>query len=290
MGIAVFNSGSVPWKWINVYNDKTPGGTFLPVEKNICHPGVYIDLDDSFLETCSCIGKCKPETCECRNDVSLCTTQYDRHGRIRLLPKEMVIVECNRKCKCSDNCTNRTLQKGPVKKSLKLQLFFFPGKGWGVQTIAYIPSKTFCCEYVGEVISEELAEYRGQLYDKEGLSYLWTQTYSGFRHLDAEKPDSIDESDEKDLDAFTIDATAYGHMSRFINHSCDPNLFAVIVYTESRDPRDCRVGFYSKKEILPNSELTIDYHYDKDKWEGLGGCRCGSSNCIAPPLDTTEYH
>ena len=45
-------------------------------------------------------------------------------------------------------------------------------KGWGVVTIETIEKGTFVCEYVGEIISESVAEMRGKEYDAQGLSYL----------------------------------------------------------------------------------------------------------------------
>lgn len=49
------------------------------------------------------------------------------------------------------------------------------------------------------MITSEEAEKRGQLYDSQGMTYLFDLDY---------------ESDE-----FTVDATRYGNVSHFVNHS-----------------------------------------------------------------------
>jgi uncharacterized protein len=56
---------------------------------------------------------------------------------------------------------------------------------------------------------------------------------------------------------------------RFVNHSCDPNLFIRIAHR--------RVEFYAKRDIQPGEELTCDY--GDSHHEGRLPCRCGSDNC-----------
>eukprot|EP01104_Vermistella_antarctica_P015786 TRINITY_DN524_c0_g1_i3.p1 TRINITY_DN524_c0_g1~~TRINITY_DN524_c0_g1_i3.p1 ORF type:complete len:244 (+),score=36.68 TRINITY_DN524_c0_g1_i3:877-1608(+) len=53
-----------------------------------------------------------------------------------------------------------------------------------------------------------------------------------------------------------IDATHYGNVSRFINHSCDPNLSALPVRVDSIVPH---VAFFSLRPIRVGEELTFSY-------------------------------
>lgn len=64
-----------------------------------------------------------------------------------------------------------------------------------------IKANTFVTEYVGEVVTTEEAERRGQLYDQEGRTYLFDLDF------------------DCDDNAFTIDAAHYGNISHFFNHS-----------------------------------------------------------------------
>ena len=81
-------------------------------------------------------------------------------------------------------------------------------KGWGVFATEAILEGTFILEYVGEIITNEEAERRGALYDSTGCSHLFDLDYA------AEAGDAC----------YSIDATSMGNCSRFVNHSCDPNM------------------------------------------------------------------
>lgn len=79
-------------------------------------------------------------------------------------------------------------------------------------------------EYIGEVIRQSVADDRERKYTKMGIgsSYL-------FR-----------------IDADTIvDATVRGNLSRFINHSCEPNCYAKIIPVEN----DKKIIIYSARDI-----------------------------------------
>jgi SET domain-containing protein len=56
-------------------------------------------------------------------------------------------------------------------------------------------------------VTNEEAERRGSFYDKLQCSYLLDLDVEG-----------------KQTNSYTIDATHYGTVSRYFNHSCDPNL------------------------------------------------------------------
>ena len=79
-----------------------------------------------------------------------------------------------------------------------------------------------------------------------------------------------------------IDATKFGNIGRFINHSCTPNLLPVAVRINNDIPH---LAFFTNRDIAANEEITFDY---------AGGCNdnrtqpmkykikclCNSQNCI----------
>lgn len=71
----------------------------------------------------------------------------------------------------------------------------------------------------------------------------------------------------------TIDATRKGAISRFINHSCDPNC-----ETQKWTVNGLvRVGFFAIRDIEPDEEITFDYqfiHFGKGQ-----RCLCNAANC-----------
>ncbi|XP_076313462.1 histone-lysine N-methyltransferase SUV39H2-like isoform X2 [Tachypleus tridentatus] len=186
--------------------------------------------------------------CECdscfESQKNCCSTQsgglfaYNRYGYLKVEPG-VPIYECNKRCKCGRTCPNRVVQHG---RKVKLAIFRTDdGRGWGVKTLEKIKKGIFVMEYVGEVITSEEAEKRGQIYDSKGRTYLFDLDYN-----DGDCP-------------FTVDAAHYGNVTHFVNHSCDPNLVVFGVWINNLDPRLPRIAFFSRREIKRGEELTFDY-------------------------------
>ena len=72
-----------------------------------------------------------------------------------------------------------------------------------------------------------------------------------------------------------LDATKKGSVARFINHSCDPNCYAVIKTT----PQDGRrhIIIVSKRLILMDEEITYDYQFPLE--DEKIPCLCGAACC-----------
>ncbi|XP_029960005.1 histone-lysine N-methyltransferase SETD1B-like [Salarias fasciatus] len=123
---------------------------------------------------------------------------------------------------------------------------------WGLFAMEPIAADEMVIEYVGEVIRQVIADMREQRYEEEGIgsSYL-------FRVDD----DTI------------IDATKFGNLSRFINHSCNPNCYAKIITVESEK----KIVIYSRQAISVNEEITYDYKFPIE--ETKIPCLCGEYNC-----------
>jgi SET domain-containing protein len=66
-----------------------------------------------------------------------------------------------------------------------------------------------------------------------------------------------------------IDGAIGGSGAEFINHSCEPNLYARI--------RRGRIWFVSRRRIDPGEELFIDYNITGS--DPLYECRCGAPTC-----------
>lgn len=176
----------------------------------------------------------------------------------------LTMTECNFVCSCTlKTCQNRLIQEKNKSKS-NLYLKKFKQKGWGLVTKQYFSKGRFICEYIGEVINEHEADRRGIIYDQSKLSYLWTQG-----------------SDIQSLPYGTIDATRYGNIARFANHSCDPNCFAMEILIDSKINNLCpRIGIFAGRNIKPEEEITIDYSYLLDQDEkGAIQCTCETLYC-----------
>lgn len=112
----------------------------------------------------------------------------------------------------------------------------------GVYTLERIPARCKVIEYTGERISRRETKRRGQ----GSITYLFT------------------------LDNYwTIDGAVGGSGAEIINHSCDPNLYTVIIRGH--------ILYMSKRVIQPGEELTVDYRFS-DKLDPVR-CRCGAPAC-----------
>lgn len=85
---------------------------------------------------------------------------------------------------------------------------------------------------------------------------------------------SVDES------VYVMDAKITGNIGRYLNHSCDPNVFVQNVFVDTHDPRFPWISFFSGKNIKAGMELTWDYNYEVGSVAGkMKYCYCRSSNC-----------
>ncbi|XP_040298741.1 histone-lysine N-methyltransferase SUV39H1 [Bufo bufo] len=226
--------------------------------------------------------------CKCRNcftDEQGCCPggfqhkfAYNDEGQVKIKPG-FPIYECNALCRCGPSCPNRVVQKGIQYKFCIFRTS--DGRGWGVRTLEKIRKNSFVMEYVGEIITSDEAERRGQIYDRQGATYLFDLDYVE--------------------DVYTVDAARYGNISHFVNHSCRPNLQVYNVFIDNQDDRLPRIAFFATRTIRTGEELTFDYNMHVDPVDvestkmdsnfGLAGltgspkkrirveCKCGSNKC-----------
>lgn len=71
-----------------------------------------------------------------------------------------------------------------------------------------------------------------------------------------------------------IDATQKGNISRFFNHSCDPNC-ETQKWTVNGE---LRIGFFTRRPVAANEELTFDYQF-QTVGKKQQKCFCGSDKC-----------
>ena len=71
-----------------------------------------------------------------------------------------------------------------------------------------------------------------------------------------------------------IDSGRAGNLSRFMNHSCEPNCYTEIWEVNG----DLRIGLFAKKIIETNTELTFDYQLTQAGTHKTK-CLCGAASC-----------
>ncbi|CAG8659619.1 12186_t:CDS:2 [Ambispora gerdemannii] len=206
--------------------------------------------------------------CACLDDNEY-MPYYSNEGQLLLVPGRL-IRECNSKCKCGPMCTNRVAQKG---RNMTLDIFQTISKGWGVRARNNIPANTFIDFYTGIIMPKSEADALVPKYTQSGRSYLFD--------LDFHQPVF-----------YTVDSNYFGNVTRFFNHSCDPNLSVYSILIESMDIKMPNIGFFTRRPVKEGEELTFDYfglrHRKRSKAfdessivlePGQRFCRCGAKEC-----------
>lgn len=110
-------------------------------------------------------------------------------------------------------------------------------------------------EYVGEIIDEE---------EKEKRLKEWTRDHPNDPNFYVMALES----------GWFIDARVKANLSRFVNHSCDPNCRLTAMNVNGH----MRVGIFSLRDIAPGEFLSYDYQFDTKHGDKFA-CRCGAENC-----------
>ncbi|OQR71797.1 putative histone-lysine N-methyltransferase Mes-4-like, partial [Tropilaelaps mercedesae] len=160
-------------------------------------------------------------------------------------------VECRSDCPVGERCQNQRFQRRLYKKTTTF--LTSDGRGWGLRSDEAIRKGDFVIEYVGEVIDRDEMRLR--------LERLAVESDRNVYFLTA---------DSKRI----IDAGPAGNHSRFINHSCNPNLFAQ-KWLVRGEP--C-VGLFAVRDIQSGEELVFDYQMEFEHTVRQE-CLCGAENC-----------
>jgi histone-lysine N-methyltransferase SETD1 len=159
-----------------------------------------------------------------------------------------------RKSKDWWSCSNWRRDVVRYKKALMLKRSKIESNG--VFSTQKIPAGACLVEYMGERIPSKLADERERNYVSRGIVHDYM-----FR---------ID-------DDITIDATCKStHISKYINHSCEPNACSKVVSQDGHP----RVVIMALRDIDPNEEITYDYAFPiEDDPENRVKCLCGAPSC-----------
>ncbi|ESQ41352.1 hypothetical protein EUTSA_v10012985mg [Eutrema salsugineum] len=237
---------------------------------------------------CNCRGSCTdPNKCACAR-LNGGNFPYVDLNNGRLIEPRDVVFECGPSCGCGPECVNRTSQK---RLKFQLEVFRSPKKGWAVRSWDFIPAGSPVCEYIGVLRRTDDVD---TLSDNDYIFEIdCQQTMQGLdgrqrRLRDVAVPTDIKVSqsnEDENVPEFCIDAGPTGNVARFINHSCEPNLFVQCVLSSHQDIRLARVVLFAADNIPPLQELTYDYGYTLDSVHGPDGkvkqltCYCGAIKC-----------
>lgn len=212
---------------------------------------------------------------------------YHSHGakagllRGSYLNSRAPIYECHDECDCIKIiCPNRVVEKG---RTVPLQIFRTRDqRGWGVKTMRELKRGQFVDCYLGEVITPEEAEKRRHNSSKAQRKDVYLFGLDKFTD-----PDSMDPRLKGA--PLEVDGEFMSGPTRFINHSCDPNLRIFARVGDHADKHIHDLALFAICDIAKGEELTFDYvdrqgeiesnARDEKLQEEMTRCLCKSDKC-----------
>jgi [histone H3]-lysine9 N-trimethyltransferase SUV39H len=138
-------------------------------------------------------------------------------------------------------------------------------------------------KYVGEIITSDVANQRRQESDVAKRKDVYLFALDKFSD-----PDSMDP--RLAGPAYEVDGEFCAGPTRFINHSCNPNLRIFARVGDHADKHIHDLAFFAIEDVPAGTELTFDYvdgedtelmedSYDPETLKDMTKCLCGTDNC-----------
>lgn len=284
-----FKHHQPPLTFANRQNERQLSGKFQFVNKYVWSKGVLKKKQQALpkracqcLPSTACRGSCMCAIVQAKDpgeplkDV-LGVRPYERNslglnvlsrGLLDLSSKQTpIIYECTPSCSCGDTCASKVVQKG---RTLSLQIFMTEHCGFGVRAMQNISRGQFIDIYLGELLTDKELGKRESAAEEDTPSYAM----------------SLDMFITDEKAAFQVDGANFGSLTRFVNHSCEPNTKTIPVVLADDTKHIYHVAFFAIKDIAKGNEITIDYNPDlKDQVseETLDSeivqCKCKTPSC-----------
>ena len=142
---------------------------------------------------------------------------------------------------------------------------------------AYESCDSDICESSSRASSNSHNNKKENTYLNIGKTISKTRNYY-LNQSDLTKPEI-----QENVDKFVLDPKNTGNVGRFFNHSCDPNMTSVNVFTFTQDLRFPVLSFFTSRNVEAGEELTWSYgwNYGHDlPTDQRVACMCGSKNCM----------
>ncbi|KAF3766746.1 putative Ash1 [Cryphonectria parasitica EP155] len=190
------------------------------------------------------------------------------------------IYECHEGCRCSKaGCPNRIVERG---RQVPLQIFRTDNRGWGVKTMRALKRGQFVDCYLGEIITPSEAERRRHNASKAQRKDVYLFALDKF---------TDPESNDLRLRGAPLecDGEFMSGPTRFINHSCEPNLRIFARVGDHADKHIHDLALFAIEDVQKDEELTFDYvdgqgeiasnARDAALQGEMTRCLCGSEKC-----------
>lgn len=234
-----------------------------------------------FKKFCKCTGKnskCShPKDCECSKNYKLSNIKGEE---IILLRKQRfdqpnrLLRECTVQCNCDPyKCINRLVGNASGVLQVKVRVERTEKMGWGLFADQDILEGQFIGNYSGELCLFD------SMKDMNVIDSYFFSVYPDINNF-------IKGNKNNSVKSLHIDARKYGNCTRFINHSCAPNLdaFHTMIFIDYDDLENSNIpviSFFACKKIKKGEQFFVDY--SESYWRVMNDqgifCYCGSKRC-----------
>ncbi|KAK1532157.1 glycosyl hydrolase family 7 [Colletotrichum costaricense] len=290
------NHKQYPITIVNEVDDEIIPPNFRFLQHSKLGHGVQA-AEDSFRSGCECEDEeeCQYAGCLClqeqeddsddEDEARKKAYMYHMHGvkagllRSKFLGSTRPIYECHEGCACDVTCPNRVVERG---RQVPLQIFRTEKTGWGVRSLLDIRRGQFVDNYIGEIITPQEAQRRRDTSNIAQQKDVYLFALDKF--TDEDSPDMRLQGPPLEIDGEFMSGP-----TRFINHSCEPNLRIFARVGDHADKHIHDLAFFALRDIPRGEQLTFDYvdgvsddavdAKDKSKQGDMVPCLCGSKNC-----------
>ncbi|UTT94788.1 hypothetical protein NDA17_007193 [Ustilago hordei] len=204
-----------------------------------------------------------------QGEVPLCSCQPGSGCGSDCINRMLMFICDPKTCPSGSNCTNISLGRRPT---VKTAVHYYGRRGFGLKTLEPIKKDDFIDEYRGEVIDLHEASKRvTDEYKATGNFYLLDYDTAAGELLDGGRK---------------------GNITRFANHSCEPNCRIekfIICGTDEALSAEFQIGLFALRDIEAGEELTYNYGWSAFQPRDITGapteevppeqCLCGAANC-----------
>ncbi|KIK92408.1 hypothetical protein PAXRUDRAFT_147412 [Paxillus rubicundulus Ve08.2h10] len=230
------------------------------------------EVSPDVFTTCDCSTCIDASQCNCQDSSEIYDEDdtkvfaYFRGLFTFNVPRGVEVIECNEYCGCHPKCGNRVAQ---LPRDVAIEIFDTKRCGWGARALVDIRKGKVLGTYTGrrEDVEHLPEEHQRYLFDLDGTEVKDVENLGG---------------------RYTVDSYEFGNWTRFVNHSCSPNMRVYsVVYDTITDVNMPYMAFVASKNIPAGTELTINYHphgedevdEKRKKPAGASACSCGSKSC-----------
>lgn len=294
---------TIPITIVNEEDDEVLNPNFRFIDHSVIADDVPV-AEDSFRTGCDCADDedCMYSTCNCLDETASDSDEEadDRPGaeprrrkrlayhstgakagllRSKILHSRAPIYECHNGCSCSLQCPNRVVERG---RTVPLQIFRTRDRGWGVRCPVDIKKGQFVDRYLGEIITSKEADRRRAEATVSRRKDVYLFALDKFSD-----PNSLDPL--LAAPPLEVDGEWMSGPTRFINHSCDPNMRIFARVGDHADKHIHDLALFAIRDIPAGEELTFDYvdgledmdsdAHDPSLTKDMTKCLCGTARC-----------